>query len=203
MGIAALIMAGGSATRMNSTTEKPLLEVGGRPMLLHVIDALEKSECVDEIIVAVTSKSPQTSRMARDLKLNVILTPGEGYESDMKYAIKACNLKDTLIVSADLPFLTTEIVHKAVASYRTSGKPALAVMTSTETYEGLASKPQYVFQIDGRDLAPIGVNILDGSRIDEPRLEEEVLLIESDMLALNVNSPQDLAFARNHFKSER
>jgi adenosylcobinamide-phosphate guanylyltransferase len=198
----ALVMAGGRATRMNSTIEKPLLDVGGKPMMLRVIDALKKSECVDRIIVAVTSKTPQTNRMVKDLKLDLVLTPGKGYEEDMKYAIKACKLKDTLIISADLPFITTEILHRAVESYRSSGKPALTVMTSTETFERLASKPQYVFQINGRDLAPIGVNIVDGSRIDESRLEEEILLAESDMLALNVNSPQDLELARTRSKSE-
>lgn len=201
VGMTALVMAGGRATRMNSSTEKPLLDVGGRPMLLRVIDALKRSEYVDRIVVAVTPNTPQTCQMAKDLKLDAVLTPGKGYESDMRDAIKACKMKDTLVVSADLPFITTEIVNRAIESYCSSGKPALAVMTSAETYERLASKPQYVFEIDGRHLAPIGVNIVDGSRIDEPRLDEEILVAESDLLALNVNCPRDLELARNRSKS--
>ena len=196
MAIAALVMAGGKATRMHSIEEKALLDVGGKPMIQRVVEALKKSPAVDRIIIAVTDNTPQTAQAANEMQTKIVVTPGEGYESDMRYAIKANGLSDTLVVSADLPFITTEIVNRAVESYRSSRKPALAVMTPTETYERLASKPQYVFHIAGRDLVPIGVNIVDGKRIDEPVLEEEVLVVESDELALNVNTAQDLKLAR-------
>ena len=196
MAIAALVMAGGKASRMNSREEKPLLDVGGKPMIERVVEALDKSRAVDRVIVAVTNNESQTARMARELRKSVVLTPGEGYESDMKFAIKAIGLGDTLVVSADLPFISAEIVSRAVESYRSSRKPALSVMTPTETYERLASKPQYVFSVGGRALAPIGINIVDGKRIDEGVLEEHVLVVESEELALNVNTPEDLELAR-------
>ena len=52
----ALVMAGGKGTRMNVATEKPLLEVGGKSMIEHVVVALKRSKVVDRIIVAVTKK---------------------------------------------------------------------------------------------------------------------------------------------------
>ena len=42
--VTALIMAGGMGTRMNSNTEKPLIEVFGLPMIEHVIGAVSASK---------------------------------------------------------------------------------------------------------------------------------------------------------------
>jgi adenosylcobinamide-phosphate guanylyltransferase len=200
MGITALVMAGGKATRMNSGTEKPLLVVGSKPMMQHVVDTLRQSKIVDRIVVAVSTSTPETARMAGRLRIEVLETPGEGYISDMKYAIKTLGLHDVLIVSADLPFITSEIVHQAVDRYASQGKPSLAVMTPVDLYRRLGRKPEYVFEVDGENLVPVGVNIIDGTRIDESKLEEAVLVAESEELTLNVNTPRELRAARKHLQ---
>jgi len=194
-------MAGGEATRMNSSTEKPLLEVGGKSMLERVLDALKESEMIDRILVAVSEKTPRTAERARELNAEIISTPGDGYESDMKYVIKRLDLHDVLIVSADLPFITTHLVDHAIEEYRSSGKPALAVMIPTSIYEQLGSKPQYVFDCQGRKLAPVGINMVDGTKIDQGELDQTVLVMESKETALNVNTLEELDVARKLFRA--
>jgi len=201
--VTALVMAGGKATRMNAQVEKPLLEVGGGSMIEHVMSALKESKRVDRIIVAVSKSTPETARRARELKAEVTETPGEGYVSDMRYAIRKLGLHVVLTVSADLPFITSEIVDQAVEKYRSCAKPSLAVMSPADVYERLDLKPEYIFDVDGRGLVPIGLNIIDGSRIDEPELEETVLVTASEDLAFNVNTPQELEVARERFKRTR
>ncbi len=196
----ALVMAGGKATRMNAVTEKPLLKVGGKPMIEHVVDALKHSKMVDQIIVAVSRRTPQTARKVAELNAEILETPGEDYISDMKYAVRKLGVHVVLIVSSDLPFITTEIVDEAVEKYRSSDKPSLAVMIPASIYERLGSKPEYVFEADGRSVVPVGLNIIDGSRIDESELEQVILVTESEELALNVNTPTELEAARKRFK---
>ena len=203
MPVTALIMAGGKATRMKSTTEKPLLEVGGRPMIEHVVGALNQSKMVDRIVVAVSGNTPRTARRATELRVEVLLTPGEDYISDMRYAIKKLGICDVLTVAADIPFVTTEIVDRAVEKYRSSGKPSLAVMVPLDIYKGLGTKPEYVFEIDGRRLVPIGLNIIDGRRIDEPELDQVVFIAGSEEFAINVNTPRELEVARGRFTKVR
>ena len=203
MGVTALVMAGGKGTRMNVATEKPLLEVGGKSMIEHVVVALKQSKVVDRIIVAVSGNTPQTARKATELNSEVLETPGEDYISDMKYAIRKLGLHVVLTVSADLPFITTEIVDQAVEKYTSCGKPSLAVMTPVSIYDRLGCKPEYVFQVEGRSLVPIGLNIVDGSRIDEAELEQAVLVTESEELAVNVNTLSELEVARDRFKKAR
>ena len=60
MDIAALVMAGGKGTRMWLREEKPLLKVGRKPMIQHVLMALKDAEKISEIIVAVSKYTPPT-----------------------------------------------------------------------------------------------------------------------------------------------
>jgi adenosylcobinamide-phosphate guanylyltransferase len=121
----------------------------------------------------------------------------------MQYAIKKLHLDETLVVSADLPFLTGDIVDRAIDAFRSSGKPALSVMTPLSTYEGMGLKPEFVFEIDNRKLVPIGLNLIDGTRIDEPELDQEVLELDSKDLTLNVNAQSDYELARQFEKTRR
>jgi adenosylcobinamide-phosphate guanylyltransferase len=185
---------------MNARTEKPLLQVGSKPMMQHVVDALKQSKKVDRIIVAVSASTPETARKAKELGLEVLETPGEGYVSDVKYAIRKLNLHDVLTVSADLPFITSETVDRAVKKYRESGKPSLAIVSPIEVYERLGSEPEYVFRVNGRCMVPVGINIIDGTRADESELEQALLVTESEGMALNVNTSRELRVARERLR---
>jgi GTP:adenosylcobinamide-phosphate guanylyltransferase len=76
-------------------------------------------------------------------------------------------------------------------------------MTPETTYEEMGLKPEYVFEINSRKLVPIGLNLVDGTRIDEPELDQEVLELDSKDLTLNVNAPSDYELARQFEKTRR
>lgn len=167
-------------------------------MIHHVIDALKNAESVNRLIVAVTPATRHTAETVRDLGVDVIETSGEGYEQDMKQAIKILGLEDVVIVAADLPFLAPAIVDEAVQNYFLSGKPALTVAAPIELYEKLGLKASYVFNYEGQELVPVGLNVIDGTRIDEGRLDETVFVVRDHDLTFNVNTQVDLKLARNH-----
>jgi adenosylcobinamide-phosphate guanylyltransferase len=196
MGVTALIMAGGRGTRMVPGVEKPLAEVGGKPMLVHVVEALKKSESIERIVVAVSPHTPKTATVARKIGAEVLETAGLGYEEDMKFAIKQLKLNDVMVLSADLPLLTPSLVERAIGSYRKEKKPALCVMAPIEAVEKNGAKPSFVFEAGEERMVPIGVNVIDGTRIDEPKLEEAVLVANSDDSILNVNTAEELRMAR-------
>ena len=203
MGVTALVMAGGKATRMASDIEKPLTEVGGKPMLILVVEALKKSKNIDRIVVAVSPHTPRTALAAREIGVEVMETRGLGYEEDMKFAIKARKLRDVMVVSADLPLLNPVLVDRAIESYKREMKPALSVMAPAEIVEKQGAKPSFVFQVGGRRMVPIGINLIDGTRIDEPELEETVLIAEPDDSILNVNTIEELKVAQELKASEQ
>jgi len=187
---------------MGAKVEKPLLEVSGKSMLQLVIEVLKQTS-VDRIVVASSTNTPATSIEARRLGVEVLVTPGDGFEEDMRFAIRQLSLGDVLVVSADLPFITADIVERAVQKYRSSGKPALAVMAKPEVYEEIGSKPQYLFKVDGQDFVPVGINMVDGKRIDEGELDQTIFVIDSGDAVLNVNTSTELDLARKKFSDKR
>jgi len=197
MAIAALIMAGGKATRMQNIAEKPLLQVGDKPMIQRVIEALKDSGAVSRIVVSVTSDTQQTADTARRLGVEVTQTAGGGYEQDMRQAVKTLSLEDVIVVSADLPFLSPKIIDSAVKNYHSSGKPALMVAAPIGLFEKLRMKPSYTFDLSGQQLAPVGLNVINGRQIDETMLDEMVLVAKDEDLVFNVNTPAELQSARN------
>ncbi len=185
---------------MQARVEKPLLEIAEKSMLEWVLTALKRSKSIDEIIVAVSPATPQTAHAARKLGARLAETPGHGYGADMKHAISKLKLGDTLVVSADLPFLKSEISDRAIKEYWKSRKPSLSVMIPLEICEKIGSKPQYFFEIEGKNLVPIGLNIINGHRIREPELDQAIMIVDCMELAINVNSPLDYELAKEWFE---
>jgi adenosylcobinamide-phosphate guanylyltransferase len=185
MAIAALVMAGGRATRMKNRAEKPLLQVGGKPMIQRVIEALKESGAVSRIVVSVTPDTQQTADTARRLGVEVAQTAGVGYEQDMRQAVKTLSLED---------------IDSAIKNYYSSGKPALMVAAPIELFEKLRMKPSYIFDLSGQQLAPVGLNVINGRQIDETRLDEMVLVAKDEDLVFNVNTPAELESARKRLE---
>jgi adenosylcobinamide-phosphate guanylyltransferase len=181
---------------MGGGIEKPLLEISGKSMLERTIGVLRQCSCINRIVVASSSNTPRTTLAAKKLGVENVVTPGSGFEEDMRFAVRQLSLGEVLVISSDLPFVTVDIIEQAARKYRSSGKPALAVMARAELYEKLGSKPGYIFKIDDQNLVPVGINVIDGSRIDEGALDQVELVITSGDIAFNVNTLNELEAAR-------
>lgn len=53
-GVAAIIVAAGSGSRMKSNTKKQYMELGGKPVLYYALDAFAKSSMIDEIVLVAS-----------------------------------------------------------------------------------------------------------------------------------------------------
>lgn len=183
---------------MKLKTEKPMIKIGNKPMILHVLEALKKSKRVSKIFVAVSKYTPKTAEFVNKLGLDCVETPGKGYVYDMHYAIKLLRLGKVLIISADLPFIKEKMIDEIVQSFEKCNRPAMTVAVPLEVYEGLGITTNHVFEVNGRKVAPAGLNIIDGTRITETEkeLEEKVLIVNWNEIAVNVNTVDDLEVAR-------
>lgn len=184
------MMAGGLGTRLQMG-EKPMVRLFGRPLIDWVVSALETA--ADRIFVATTDHVPETMEWAERMGLYLVETPGEGYVPDMISAVEEAGIDDpVLIVMADLPLLRGDIVEEIIEVYESVPEPALSVHVPLDTYRRIATKPDSLFNYRGRLIVPSGVNVLLGSKI---RFEQEDyhLILDRIELAVNVNSPEDLA----------
>jgi adenosylcobinamide-phosphate guanylyltransferase len=199
MGVTALVMAGGKGTRMALSEEKPMLKVGDKTVIEHVLSALKSAKKVDSIVVAVSICTPKTARFMTKFPVKVIETPGKEYVSDMRYAVKKLGLQTVLAIAADLPLITSEAVDAVVECYEQCGKPALAVVVPMETKQKLGLGAEYAFELEGRHVVPAGINVIDGRRIDEEELSQEICLLDRKEVAVNINTLEELKIAERLF----
>ena len=82
-----LVMAGGKGTRMGLSEEKLLLKYK-KPVIFHVIDALNNSGCFSKIMVATSSNSPNTVQVLEQKGIETLDTPGKGYSSDLNFLLQ-------------------------------------------------------------------------------------------------------------------
>jgi adenosylcobinamide-phosphate guanylyltransferase len=200
--VTAIIMAGGKGTRMDMDGEKPLLLIRGKPMVQYVYEAVQASQKINQLIVATSKHTPQTTEHVRESGLKVIITPGKGYIEDLGFLIDKLNeakpnLSDSddilVTITADLPLLTGEILDKVIRYYENCDKPAMCVVVPLKFFGEYNLKSYLVMG----DKVPSGLNIL---RRNNNQQDEEVLELRKFELALNINSPEDLISLEKYIK---
>ncbi len=199
MTVTALIMAGGKGTRMTLPEEKPMLLVGGKPVIERVISALKSAKKVDSVVVAVSDYTPKTAKYLETFPVKVLKTPGKEYVYDMAYAVKTLSLETVLTVPADMPLLTGKIVDDVVDRYIWCGTPALAVAVPLETKQKLGMSQSYSFEYDNKCVVPAGINVNDGTRIHEPELDQAIYVLDLPEVAVNINTIEELQTAEKEF----
>ena len=134
----AIVLAAGAGTRMKSDLPKPLHEVCGRPMVMHVIDALEKSSPTD-VVVVVGHGGDQVATVVAKLApswatvtfVTQIAQNGTGDAARVGLAGLPVGQKDdiVLVLPGDTPLLTSATVRRLVDGHRDEAHAA-TVLTS-------------------------------------------------------------------------
>lgn len=102
------------------------------------------------------------------------------------------------MISADLPFVSPSLIDGVVSCYEESRKPALAVMCPLEMFVSRGLKPEYRYALGGREVAPVGLNLIDGRKIGGQFLGEKKLVLEYPELVYNVNAVADVRAAEKY-----
>ena len=203
MGVTALVMAGGKGSRMGLSEEKPLLQVGGKPVIAHVLMALKNAKKVGSIVVTVSDYTPKTAKLISKFPVSVVHTPGKEFVFDMGYAVRALKLQTVLAIGADFPLITAEVIDGIVNYYEQCGKPALTVAVPMETKAKLGLSGNYGFELNGKRVVPAGINVIDGLRIDEAELEEKTCVLDRKEVAVNINTVEELHIAQELFQKDK
>ncbi|WP_327053411.1 NTP transferase domain-containing protein [Halomicrococcus gelatinilyticus] len=174
-------MCGGRGTRLDAPVEKPLFEVGGRPMVDHVRDALRASRC--ETVHAVGS--PDTPETRDHWEGTYLEAPGDGYVADLQYALERVDTP-VLTVATDLPLLGGDAVD-AVLDAHGGGSLTVAVPAALKRRLGVSTDTTTT--VVGREVAPTGLNVVDPDDDGDTHLSYDV------RLAVNVNRPGDATVA--------
>ena len=192
--IYAILMAGGMGTRLEVPVEKPLFKLHDKPLIKYVIDNLNGSKLIDEIIIAVSPNTCETTEYLKSLNgdFKILDTSGEDYLKDLSYILdyfgKRSKSDTLLFINADLPFISTDTIDYVLDYYFTCGKDALSVLVPVEVFENLGLNYSYEFN----GCVPSGLNILRSENIIQ---DETQLVLKKVELALNINTIPDSEIA--------
>jgi adenosylcobinamide-phosphate guanylyltransferase len=202
----AVLMAGGMGKRLGKD-EKPLTDLAGKPMIEYVLSALSGSKNIQRIFVATSPRVPGTAvwlsapRNKRN-GIRTISTPGDGFVKDMVLAVEEAGISGpVLIIMADLPLVTSELIDRIIERYQEAGTSALSVYMKLDVCTKLGLRPDTVFHRNNGFIVPCGINILDADRIREEQ-EDYNLILDDEELALNVNARSDLDACEHFLKRD-
>lgn len=129
MKVTALIVAGGSGTRMGNEKNKVFLPLFGKTIIEHTLEVFFSSNYIDDIIV-VTRKQDIKECMClfADKEKNVKIVQGGKTRQESVYnGLKECFCDIVVIHDAARPLIKKEILEKSIISCKEYGAAAVGV----------------------------------------------------------------------------
>lgn len=185
----ALVMAGGKGTRMNSDSEKLLLNYK-KPVILHVINALKDSKCFEKIIAITSPNSPKTQELLEESGIEIIKTTGKGYVQDLNSVLSSID-NDVLVTSGDLPFLDEDILKQIVAKYNIE-KIWTSFVVTKGFLESLGLSSEFEITVDNNSCILTGISLVDTKKINSfDAIKENYEVLDDKRIAFNLNTVSD------------
>ncbi|MBU1164246.1 NTP transferase domain-containing protein [Patescibacteria group bacterium] len=127
-----IILAAGHGKRMNSDIPKPLIEVGGKPIIQHLLDSIKISGICEKPIAVIGQKAELVKEKLGDQVEYVVQEEQLG----TGHAVAVCKekLKDTdediLVLYGDHPLLKADSLKK-LADLHQKEQSTITLMTNT------------------------------------------------------------------------
>lgn len=199
--VSAVVTAGGRGTRIaEMRQEKPLIEMMGRPIIDYVLEALQGSKEVSEVVVSVSQSTPLTERHVQDKGFRFVRTPGAGYVEDLRYAMFMLSTPYVLVVPADMPLLRSVSIDQVVTAFYRSKKSSIVVGVPEGLFHeaNMGTDPTIVMDMNGERAVPCGISIVDRElMLRGDYLDEAYMVTRLKDFAINVNTAAQLRHAES------
>ena len=224
--ITAILLAGGSGKRMNSTVPKQYMTLAGKPLLYHALRAFEESEVTG--IVLVTGRGEQEYCRQELIekynisKLSALVEGGkERYHSVYAGLLAADGADYVLIHDGARPLVTAELISRSIEAakkwnacvtgmpvkdtIKVVGEDGFAKETPDRGKLWQIQTPQsfsYAMIMDAyQKLMAVGDDsVTDDAMVLEKMTKQRVRLIEGDYRNIKVTTPEDMCVAEAYLK---
>ncbi|MFI5115049.1 MAG: NTP transferase domain-containing protein, partial [Terriglobales bacterium] len=133
--IAIAIMAAGKGTRLKSKHPKVLHEIGGKPILAHVIATAEKVVPAQDIFVIIGHEAERVREAVAGTGVNFVLQAeqrGTGHAlmvARQALSGNANSYDQVIVLSGDAPLITAETIRK-LSDFHSAQKAAMTVLSA-------------------------------------------------------------------------
>ncbi len=179
MAVSAIVLAAGAGTRMRSDRPKPLHRICGRPMVLHVIHALERLQPERTVVVVGHSAELVTKRIQETApawanvafaeqiqqngtgdatRIGMSALAGDDYEDDAT----------VLVLPGDTPLLRAETLDELVSTHVANGNAATLLTSVLDDPTGYgrvvrAGDRRVLRIVEQRDATPDELDLTEGN----------------------------------------
>ncbi len=127
--IAAIILAAGKGTRMKSDLHKVLHPIASRPMLLHLMDAVDALKPTKKVVIVGSGKEQLEAALGGSAELAVQEPQhGTGHAVQQAEAALAGFDGDVLILYGDVPMVPTRTMQMMIDRLNADDAPAVVVL---------------------------------------------------------------------------
>ncbi len=127
--VAAIVLAAGKGTRMNSQRHKVLHEIGGKPMIEHLLDEVERIGASRTVVVVGEGREQVESRLAGRVSFAVQDRQlGTGHAVMQAKDALAGFSGDVLIMYGDVPFVRADTMQSMLKRLHGDDAPAAVVL---------------------------------------------------------------------------
>jgi molybdenum cofactor cytidylyltransferase len=187
--VAGILLAAGTSSRMGSN--KMLFELEGESVLRGAARRLLAGG-VSPLVVVLGHQADQAARELEGLPHDWVLNPlyEQGINSSLKsgiLAVRGLKAKAALVMLADMPFVTTEMIAAMIARFRASAAP-LAI----SDYAGVNAPPMVYDQSLFAELLAMEGEGCGRQVVKRHKQEAEVLSWPESALA-DLDLPEDYA----------
>lgn len=219
----AIVLAGGKGTRMGGNVQKQYLQLQGKPLLVHALEAFECSQ-VDEIVIVagnqdleyVQKEIVETFHIS---KVRAVVAGGaERYHSVYEGLKAADNCDIVLIHDGARPLVTNIIIDQAIKGAKewqacVVGMPVKDTikMIDDDQYSHNTPDRRFLWQVQtpqafSYDLimkayhqmmadVKFQEGVTDDAMVVEQQMDKKIKLIEGSYENIKVTTPEDLIIA--------
>lgn len=222
----AVVLAGGSGTRLGSALPKQFLEVEGKPIIAYTIEAFQKNPRIDEMVIVSRAENVDlmwdiVHRFHYEKVSRVLLGGKERYDSSLA-AIAAYDHPDDVLLLHDgvRPLVSQRVIDRCLDAMVNYNAVGVAVKTTDTIVEVdhlgciVATPPRSrlrnmqtpqcfrlgvirkAYEVALRD--PAFVTTDDCGVVAKYLPEEPVFIVEGEPTNIKVTYKEDLALMRQH-----
>jgi len=172
-----LVMCGGKGARMDSPEEKLLIKYQ-KPVIQHVISALQDSGMFSKIVCVTSPNAPKTHQFVKTLGVSIIEAEGKGYVSDLSNALLTFD-EIVFVVSGDMALLDDKELWTSV-------------LVRKKFLDCLGIDAEYSIRCNNEECAYSGISIVNPNKIlGMQQVQESYVVLDDKRVAINLNTKKD------------
>ena len=184
-----IVMAGGKGTRMELEQEKLLLKYK-KPVILHVIDALNESKCFSKVMAITSPNSPKTKALLTKSNIEIVDSNGTGFVTDLNQVLSSI-FDPVFVTSGDLPFLDGKIIKNIVSLYNPKNVWTSIIVTK-EFLDSLNLTSEFMVTFNDQKCFFTGISLINTKKINNlTQIKETFQILDDKRVAFNLNTKQD------------